>query len=67
LRGVVDFDADKWAEVGGGLRGVKGHDDAGSVGLGRLAVPLREDGLEKCVGIGEGYAEHRNFVGDVAH
>jgi hypothetical protein len=53
LRGVVDFDSDERAEVGRGLRGVEGHKNVSAARLGRLTVPLREDGLEKCVGIGE--------------
>jgi hypothetical protein len=40
-----EFDADERAEVGGGLRGFEGDDDKRAVGISRLSVPLRENGL----------------------
>jgi hypothetical protein len=44
-----EFDADERAEVGGGLRGVEGDEDAGSVGRGGFAITLREDGGQQLV------------------
>ena len=41
-----EFDADEWAEVGGGLRGVEDYADfAVTVEHHRLSVESREDGL----------------------
>ena len=42
-----EFDADERAEVGRGLRRVEGDLDVSTIGLSRLAIPLREHGLEE--------------------
>ena len=71
LDGVDDFDADEWAEVYRGLRGVKGDGDFRLAGGDRFAVPCRKDGGQKLSvvadqerrgdAVGDG---HRLAVGD---
>jgi hypothetical protein len=62
---VKDFDLHKRAEVDGSLRGVERDKDVSAARFGRLAIPLREDGLQELIRVGEGYAEHGDFVGYV--
>jgi hypothetical protein len=61
---VVDFDLHKRAEVDRGLRTVKGDKDIGAAGFSGLTVPLRKNGFQENVRVGEGYAEHMDFIGD---
>jgi hypothetical protein len=57
-----EFDADERAEVGGGLRGVKGDGDAERVTGNILAVYLRENSLRKFKPVADASADYCNSI-----